>query len=191
MPKIKLIFFISLALSILILSFFFIKNFRIDASSDTLVAQNDKDFEYFNNYSKLFKSENFLILAVENNNELNEEFIRNIESISSKILSLKSVSQVFSFIDAPIFFLNNTSLSNLNANNLENLRNTNLKIDDVVEEFIKNPIYLDQIVNKEANVFSVIIYLNKNMELITAKEDFKKLLINCIQNLKKSKKMMK
>ena len=46
MPKIKLIFFISLALSILILSFFFIKNFRIDASSDTLVAQNDKDFEY-------------------------------------------------------------------------------------------------------------------------------------------------
>ena len=184
MPKIKLIFFISLALSILILSFFFIKNFRIDASSDTLVAQNDKDFEYFNNYSKLFKSENFLILAVENNNELNEEFIRNIESISSKILSLKSVSQVFSFIDAPIFFLNNTSLSNLNANNLENLRNTNLKIDDVVEEFIKNPIYLDQIVNKEANVFSVIIYLNKNMELITAKEDFKKLLISKKEYLK-------
>ncbi|MBT3777435.1 MAG: MMPL family transporter [Pelagibacteraceae bacterium] len=184
MPKIKLIFFISLALSILILSFFFIKNFRIDASSDTLVAQNDKDFEYFNNYSKLFKSENFLILAVENNNELNEEFIRNIESISSKILSLKSVSQVFSFIDAPIFFLNNTSLSNLNANNLENLRNTNLKIDEVVEEFIKNPIYLDQIVNKEANVFSVIIYLNKNMELITAKEDFKKLLISKKEYLK-------
>ena len=184
MPKIKLIFFISLALSILILSFVFIKNFRIDASSDTLVAQNDKDFEYFNNYSKLFKSENFLILAVENNNELNEEFIRNIESISSKILSLKSVSQVFSFIDAPIFFLNNTSLSNLNANNLENLRNTNLKIDDVVEEFIKNPIYLDQIVNKEANVFSVIIYLNKNMELITAKEDFKKLLISKKEYLK-------
>jgi hypothetical protein len=184
LPKIKLIFFISLALSILILSFFFIKNFRIDASSDTLVAQNDKDFEYFNNYSKLFKSENFLILAVENNNELNEEFIRNIESISSKILSLKSVSQVFSFIDAPIFFLNNTSLSNLNANNLENLRNTNLKIDDVVEEFIKNPIYLDQIVNKEANVFSVIIYLNKNMELITAKEDFKKLLISKKEYLK-------
>ncbi|MBT4645284.1 MAG: MMPL family transporter [Pelagibacteraceae bacterium] len=184
MPKIKLIFFISLALSILILSFFFIKNFRIDASSDTLVAQNDKDFEYFNNYSKLFKSENFLILAVENNNELNEEFIRNIESISSKILSLKSVSQVFSFIDAPIFFLNNTSLSNLNANNLENLRNTNLKIDDVVEEFIKNPIYLDQIVNKEANVFSVIIYLNKNMELIKAKEDFKKLLISKKEYLK-------
>ena len=184
MPKIKLIFFISLALSILILSFFFIKNFRIDASSDTLVAQNDKDFEYFNNYSKLFKSENFLILAVENNNELNKEFIRNIESISSKILSLKSVSQVFSFIDAPIFFLNNTSLSNLNANNLENLRNTNLKIDDVVDEFIKNPIYLDQIVNKEANVFSVIIYLNKNMELIKAKEDFKKLLISKKEYLK-------
>ena len=178
MSKIKLIFFINLAFIILILSLFFTKNFRVDASSDTLVSQNDKDFEYFNNYSKLFKSENFLILAVENKNQLNEEFINNFKSISSKILSLKLVSEVFSFIDAPILFLNNTSLSKLNSNDIENLRNSDLKIEDVILEFIKNPIYVDQIINSEANVFSIIIYLNKNIELTKAKEDFKNLLIS-------------
>ena len=178
MTKIKLNFFISLALIILILSFFFIKNFRIDASSDTLVAQNDSDFEYFNNYSKQFKSENFLILAVENKNKPDEDFIQNFKNISSKILALNSVSQVFSFIDAPILFLNNTTLNNLNANNLENLRNTNLEIDDVIEEFTRNPIYVDQIINNEASVFSIIIYLKKNIKLKKAREDFKKLLIS-------------
>ena len=177
MSKIKLNFFIVLAFTILIISLFFIKNFRIDASSDTLVAQNDSDFEYFNNYSKLFKSENFLILAVENKNKPDEKFINNFKTITSKILKHNSVSQVFSFIDAPILFLNNTSLTNLNSDNLENLRNTNLRIEDVIEEFIKNPIYVDQIINNDANVYSIIIYLNKNIQLIKAKEDFNNKLI--------------
>ena len=178
MSKIKLNFFLSLAFMILFSSFFFIQNFRIDASSDTLVAQNDADYEYFNNYSKLFKSDKFLIIAVENKNKVDKKFIDNFKSISSKLLGLNSVSQVFSFIDAPILFLNNTSLTNLSSDNIENLKNSDLKIDDVIEEFTKNPIYIDQIINSEANVFSIIIYLNKNIELNKAKEDFKKLLIS-------------
>ena len=64
MSKLKLNFFFILSLIILLLSVFFIQNFRIDASSDTLVAQNDKDFEYYNFYNKIFTSENLLVLAV-------------------------------------------------------------------------------------------------------------------------------
>ena len=82
MSKLKLYFFIAIALLVLILSGFFIGNFRIDASSDTLVSQNDNDFEYFNNYSKLFKSENFLVVAVKNNNKIDRRFIKNFESIN-------------------------------------------------------------------------------------------------------------
>ena len=39
--------------AILVLLFFsnFIKNFKIDASSDTLILQNDEDFKYFNYYN--------------------------------------------------------------------------------------------------------------------------------------------
>ena len=64
MSKLKLSFLLGICLIMIILSSVYIKNFRIDASSDTLVAKNDQDFLYFNNYSKLFKSENFLVLAV-------------------------------------------------------------------------------------------------------------------------------
>ena len=34
----------------MLFSIYSIQNLRIDASSDTLIAQNDSDFEYFNNY---------------------------------------------------------------------------------------------------------------------------------------------
>ena len=54
----------------IIFSAIHIKNFRIDASSDTLVAQNDEEFKYFNFYNKIFTSENFLVLAVEKKSEI-------------------------------------------------------------------------------------------------------------------------
>jgi len=184
LSKLKLSFYLSSALIILFLSFFFIQNFRIDASSDTLVAQNDEEFKYFNFYNKIFTSENFLVLAVEKKSEIDLNFINNFEILSSKLEKLEPVSHVFSFIDAPILFLNNTSLTNLNADNIENIKNTNFNINDVIEEFTNNPVYKDQLLNKDADVFSIVIYLNKNLELKSAQEDFKNTIISKKKYLK-------
>ena len=184
MPKLKLNFYLLSALIILLLSFIFIQNFRIDASSDTLVAQNDKEFKYFNFYNKIFTSENFLVLAAEKKGEIDSNFIDNFKILSSKLEKLEPVSHVFSFIDAPILFLNNTSLTNLNSDNIENIKNTDLNINDVIEEFKNNPVYKDQLLNKDADVFSIIVYLNKNLDLISAQEDFKNSIITKKEYLK-------
>jgi len=184
LSKLKLNFYLFSALIILLLSFFFIQNFRIDASSDTLVAQNDEEFKYFNFYNKIFASENFLVLAIEKKGDIDLNFIDNFKALSSKLEKLEPVSHVFSFIDAPILFLNNTSLTNLNSDNIENIKNTNFNINDVIEEFTNNPVYKDQLLNKDANVFSIVIYLNKNLELESAQEDFKKTVISKKEYLK-------
>ena len=184
MSKLKSTFFSLLALILLLFSAYYIQNFRIDASSDTLVSQNDEDFKYFNNYNKMFKSDNFLVLAVKIKDQVDKDFVKNFELISSKLLKLEPVSQVFSFIDAPILFLNNISLNNLNSNNIENLRNTKLELGEVINEFVNNPVYLNQIINKDRNVYSIIIYLKKNFELIDAKNKFENLLISKKEYLK-------
>ena len=117
----------------IILSSIYIKNFRIDASSDTLVAKNDQDFLYYNSYSKLFTSENFLVLAVKNNNEIDKNFVEKFDFLSKEILKLKNVKRVFSFIDAPILFLNNTSLNSLNGN-IDTIKNSNYDLKKVIKE---------------------------------------------------------
>ena len=184
MSKLKLKFYLLSALIILLLSVFFIQNFRIDASSDTLVAQNDEEFKYFNFYNKIFTSENFLVLAVEKKGVIDLGFIDNFKTLSSKIEKLEPVSHVFSFIDAPILFLNNTSLTKLSSDNMENIKNTNLNINDVIKEFTNNPIYKDQLLNEDADVFSIVVYLNTNVELISAQEDFKNSIITKKKYLK-------
>lgn len=178
MYKLQKFFFTFVALSLLFVSLINIPNFRIDASSDTLVAQNDEEFEYFNFYNKIFNSDNFLILAIEKKGEIERNFINNFEIISSKLLKLEAVSHVLSFIDAPILFLNNASLSDLSSDKIENLKNTDLSINDVINEFTNNPVYKDQLLNNNADVFSIVIYLNKNLELISAQEDFKNSIIS-------------
>ena len=160
MLKLRLIFLLILSLSMIILSSIYIKNFRIDASSDTLVAKNDQDFLYYNNYSKLFTSENFLVLAVKNNSMIDSKFVDKFDFLSKEILKLKNVKRVFSFIDAPILFLNNTSLNSLSTNNIDTIKNSNYNLEKVIKEFSNNPIYKDQIINRDTNVFSLIIYLH-------------------------------
>ena len=155
----------------IILSSIYIKNFRIDASSDTLVAKNDQDFLYYNSYSKLFTSENFLVLAVKNNNEIDNDFVEKFDFLSKEILKLKNVKRVFSFIDAPILFLNNTSLNSLNGN-IDTIKNSNYDLKKVIKELSNNPIYKDQIINNDSNVFSLIIYLDKNLEMEKARADY-------------------
>ncbi len=155
-----------------------IKNFRIDASSDTLVAKNDLDFIYFNQYNKLFTTENFLILAVKNNKEVDEKFINKFKLLSQELLKIKNVNRVFSFIDAPILFLNNASLNSLSTDNIETIKNSKYNVSDVLKEFSNNPIYKDQIVNNKSNVFSLIIYLEKNLEMEKARVDLNALKIS-------------
>ena len=171
--NLNLFILISITFIILLISVFNIKNFRIDASSDTLVAQDDEDFIYFNTYSELFNSKNFLLLAVENRDKIDLNFIKNFKNISAKILELEQVSSIFSFIDAPILLSNNTSLNNLSSDSIDTLNNNpKLEIRKVIDEFIKNPVYLNQIINEEGSVFSLVIYLKDNSKLTKAKQKY-------------------
>ena len=178
MSKFRLFFLIALSFCMIILSSFYIKNFRIDASSDTLVAKNDIDFLYFNEYSKLFTSENFLLVAIKNNNEIDQKFINKFELLSTEILKIENVNRVFSFIDAPILFLNNASLNSLSENNIETIKDSKYNLTDVVKELSNNPIYKDQIINSNGNVFSLIIYLDKNLKMEKARADYNNLVIS-------------
>ena len=161
-----------LILSLLLIFFLTIKakEFRIDASSDTLVAQNDEDYMYFNYYNNIFPSQNYLILAIKSDNKINEKLIKNIDQISNKIIDLDKVYNVFNINKAPILFANNTELIDLSNQKIETIENSELDLNVILNEFSDSPIYKNQIINHEQNVTSIIIYLKDNFELNEAKK---------------------
>ena len=73
-PKITL-----LILTVLLLSFgYFTKDFQLDASSDTLLLENDPDLNYLRQVNKTYGKSDFLVLTYTPKDELGDKFKNSI-----------------------------------------------------------------------------------------------------------------
>ena len=168
--ELKFILSIFFILSLFFASFY-IKDFRIDASSDSLVSQGDEDFKYFSYFKIYFLQKNSLVIAVKGKNKIDRLLLAEIEKISEKLSNLPEVYSVFNINKAPILLLNKTNLLDLANDNYETIIDTNLAIKDVLNEFAKSPIYSDQIINENKNITSIVIFLNENNKALDLKEN--------------------
>ena len=76
---------------------YFARSLVIDASSDTLILEGDKDLSYTQLVNKRYYSPDFLVLAYSpKENLFSENTLDTIEIISSSLLKLNSVSSVTS-----------------------------------------------------------------------------------------------
>ena len=99
---------IFILLIITLLSFgYFSKDFRLDASSDTLLIEGDPDLEYLKEITKRYGSKEFLVLTYSpNEGMVTENSINNLLSLKYKIQSLDWVHSVITLLDIPL--LNNS-----------------------------------------------------------------------------------
>ena len=99
---------IFILLLITLLSFgYFSKDFRLDASSDTLLIEGDPDLEYLKEVTERYGSKEFLILTYSpNEGMVTESSINNLLSLKYKIQSLDWVHSVITLLDIPL--LNNS-----------------------------------------------------------------------------------
>ncbi len=169
----KLLLFIS----ILILLFFSfnLKNFHIDASSDTLVAQNDKDFEFFNYYNEIFPSRSFLILAIKSKTQIDSNYIKNIQKLKLELNKIDQIENTVSIIDIPILNLNNIQLVDLKNYEIENIQNSKFELSKIIDEFSESYIFKDQFINSKKNLSSIVIYTKASNKLKKFKKENKNL----------------
>jgi hypothetical protein len=151
------------------------QNLKLDASSDSLILQNDETFEYYQYYNKIFPSKNFLVLAIKSKKEIDNKYIKNINNLKSKIKKIENVESTFSIVDAPILILNNSNLNELASQKIENINNTDKKIKSILNEFSSSPLFKNQIINENQNLSSIIIYIKKNLKFDNLKNEYNNL----------------
>ena len=97
-----------IVLLIALLSFgYFSKDFRLDASSETLLIEGDPDLEYLKEITERYGSKEFLILTyTPNEGMVTDTSINNLLSLKYKIQSLNWVHSVITLLDIPL--LNNS-----------------------------------------------------------------------------------
>jgi len=105
--------FTLLILTVLLLSFgYFSKNFQLDASSDTLLLENDPDLKYLREVNAKYASKDFLVLTYNpKENLLNPNTIKNLTNLKNDLLNLNWVSKVITILDVPLLKNNNDPLT--------------------------------------------------------------------------------
>ena len=82
---------------------YFSKDFRLDASSETLLIEGDPDLEYLKEITERYGSKEFLILTyTPDEGMISDVSINNLLSLKYKIQSLDWVHNVVTLLDIPL-----------------------------------------------------------------------------------------
>ncbi len=153
---------------LIILLIFNITNFnkfKLDASADTLILENDEDYKLFKEYSEIFYSKNFLILAYKSPyGKINEEYLNELQEIESKLKNIEDIDSIFSINNAPIILSEDISITDLNIDNIKYLESGNIELTKAIDELSKSPIFKDQLINSEKNISAIIIYTKDDID---------------------------
>ena len=143
-----------------------ISNFQLDASSDSLVLENDPDLKIYREMGNLFSDSDFLIVTLRPNEDIfNKKSLQRIERIENEILEIDGVNQVLSILDAPIVEQPKVSLSEI-GDNIKYLLDEGIDLQKAKQEILNNPIYQELIVSKDGSTtaFQILLDENENYE---------------------------
>ena len=149
------------------------KNFRLDASSDTLLIEGDPDLKYLNKISERYGAKEFLVLTYTPNGEMiSSESIKNLLSLKQEIQKLDWVYNVITLLDIPL-------LNSTDQPLLERLKNfKSLKDNDVdkirgFQEIKNSPVFRNFVISEDGKTSGIIVYLKpreKNKEFKNKQE---------------------
>ena len=179
-PKVILAFLI-----ICLIGFsFYSKDFKLDASSDTLLLENDPDLIYLREITNRYGSKEFLVLTYTPDEPMvSEKSLNNLLSLKYKIQSLDWVHSVITLLDIPL-------LNNSDKPLAERLKEISTLKDDGIDkergfkEILNSPVFRNFVISEDGKTTGLIVNIKEDEKL----KDIENLSIKEIDNLKELRK---
>ena len=150
---------------ILVFSLYQSKNFNLDASSDALLLEGDKDLKYLREINNRYGSKDFLFLTYSPvTNFTDEDTIINIQLLKSKIEKLTWVDSVITIIDVPLLKSTDDSLMD-RLKNYKTLAYPEIDRKRGFDEIINSPIYKNYVISEDGKTSGIVVYLKKDERL--------------------------
>lgn len=146
----------------------FASQFKIDASADTLLTQNNELFIKTQLANKKFSPAEFILVAYQPNSKkvFSQSAINDIELLSNKFSQLERVKTVNSMLSVPLIESRNQLMGNVAVDEL-NYYEQNYSPSEMERLLSDHPIYTDLLVNKEKTATAIQLVFKENPELNT------------------------
>ena len=156
-----------LALLILCLLFFsyYTKDFRLDASSDTLLIENDPDLKYLREVTDRYGAKEFLVLTFTPKESLiSDSSINNLLSLKYKIESLKWVHSVITLLDIPLLSSTDQTLTE-RLKNFSTLKSDGIDRSKGFNEILNSPVFRNYVISEDGTTTGIIVNIKEDKKL--------------------------
>ncbi|MBV31721.1 MAG: hypothetical protein CMP46_04315 [Rickettsiales bacterium] len=156
-----------IAVLVLVLCFFasFIKDFKLDASADSLILEDDQDLKIFRETSERYDSNEFLVVTYSPKEDLfDEKSLSTIEQLSADLKTVNNVESVTSILDVPLLKMTGLELADITKEKILYLKDKNINKEKAKEEILSSPVFKDLILSQDSKTTALIVSLERNQK---------------------------
>jgi predicted RND superfamily exporter protein len=138
------------------------RDFRLDASADSLLLENDQDLKYFRSINSEYGSAEFLVITYSPQQDLYApETLKDLRKLRDSLQKIDRVASVLSILDVPLIDSPRLSLGDL-KNGIRTLETPGIDINLVRKEFATSPFYKDLLVSPDAKTTALQVILKQD-----------------------------
>ncbi len=142
-----------------------IPEFKLDASADSLVLENDQALRYYRQEVSRYSSNDYLVLTYTPGQPLfSDGPLKTLAKIDHDLKALPGVDSVFSILNAPLLFSPPIPISDLKGH-IRTLLDAGTNREAAHKEFLTNPLYSKQLLSPDSKTTAILINLPINRKL--------------------------
>ena len=135
-----------------------IPKFKLDASAESLVLENDNALEYYRKISKVYGSDDFLVITYSPFKDLmSDEVLADIKALSSELLKLDRIHSIDNILNVPLLNSPRVEIGKL-ATDIRTLETLGVDRELARKEFRESPIYKNLLMSPDGK--TTIIRVN-------------------------------
>ena len=159
-PKLVLV----VLLSILVFFGYHTKDFKLDASADSLLLEDDVDLKVFQKIHQRYPSRDLLVVTYTPDKDLfSDQALESLKQLREELKKVTSVETVFTILDAPLFKSSDVPITEM-IDDVPSLEKPGVDRAKAKDELLNNPIYRELIVSADGRTTALLLGLVKDQQ---------------------------
>jgi predicted RND superfamily exporter protein len=141
------------------------KDFRLDASADSLLLEDDPDLHVFRQLSARYHTQDLLLVTFTPTADLfSDEALSHLGRLRDELRAVNSVESIATILDVPLVKSSDVSLAQMAAN-VQTLETPGIDRQRAREELTESPVYQDLVVSRDGQTTAILLNLTVDQEL--------------------------
>jgi len=149
------------------------KDFRLDASTQTLILETDQDLRYSLQIESRYGGHDYLLLTYTPQNDLfAEETLAQLARLCNELKRLKNVAAVISILNVPLLESPPVPVKEL-ATRIQTLESPGVDLELAKSEFVNSPLYRELLVSKDlkTTALQITFKLDETFQELAARRE--------------------